>query len=277
MVVCVQKKTNNSKSFWLYNNGRLILNQAWNASGSAHSCNAMQFHHCLGSEHMHTWYCYMGTINAAGNTVTQLNTVCVAYVCVLHACIWHGACVGGQRTTGLLGLELGPSGVGSKFHYYWVVTSTPSVFYYAYKVFCSHRNMTENSFWNVFFPFCTACWWEMVFSALVIDYKIKILVISEKYCWAITNIQPIFNYVKVNTHIRIMSMQICVTLSREKGGHTWNIWRSLPCSTHKITREWTVCVQWLFWIHSSWFYVQLNVQFSLETKLSCMICSLPFL
>lgn len=123
-------------------------------------------------------------------------------------------------------------------------------FYYTCKVFCSHRNMTENSFWNVFFPFCTACWWEMVLSALVIDYKIKILIISEKYCWAITNIQPIFNYIKVNMHILITSMQIRVTLSREKRGHTWNIWRSFPCSTHKITWEWTVCVQWVFWIHS---------------------------
>lgn len=139
---------------------------------------------------------------------------------------------------------------GSKFHYCWIITSTAWCFYITCKVFCSYRNMTENSFWNVFFLFCTACWWEMVFSALVIDYKIKILISSKKYCWAIANIQPIFNYVKVNKHICITSMQICVTLSWEKRGHTWNIWRSLPYFMHKITWEWTVCVQWLFWIRS---------------------------
>lgn len=156
---------------------------------------------------------------------------------------------GGQRTTGLLGLELGPLGAGSKFLYCRVITSMPGVFTIHAK-FSVLGNMTENSFWSVFFPFCTACWWEMVFSALVIDYKIKILISSEKYCCAITNIQPIFNYVKVNKHIHIMSMQIHVALSWKKRGHTWNIWRSLPCSTHKITWEWTVCVQWLSWIHS---------------------------
>lgn len=156
---------------------------------------------------------------------------------------------GGQRTTGLLGLELGPLGLGSKFLYCQVITCTPGVFYYTCKVFCSWKP-DRKQFLKCIFPILYCLWWEMVFSALVIDYKIKILISSEKYCCAITNIQPLFNYVKVNKHIHIMSMQIHVALSWEKRGHTWNIWRSLPCSTHKITWEWTVCVQWLSWIHS---------------------------
>lgn len=147
------------------------------------------------------------------------------------------------------GAGAGPSGVGSKFLYCRVITCTPGVFYYTCKVFCSWKP-DRKQFLKCIFPILYCLWWEMVFSALVIDYKIKILISSEKYCCAITNIQPIFNYVKVNKHIHIMSMQIHVALSWEKRGHTWNIWRSLPCSTHKITWEWTVCVQWLSWIHS---------------------------
>lgn len=191
----------------------------------------------------------MGAINAAGNAVAQLNTVCVVYVCVLHARTWHSACVEDRGPLGSWGWSWGPWGWAASSS---TAESSPArpAFFTIHAKFSVLGNMTENSFWNVFFPFCTACWWEMVFSALVIDYKIKVLINSEKYCCTITNIQPIFNYVKVNKHIHIMSMQIHVALSWEKRGHTWNIWRSLPCSTHKITWEWTVCVQWLSWIHS---------------------------